>query len=90
MVIVEAQGISFQSHSGGKVDSIDEKLSLYELIALMITYLSFGLKHFFGVWSSIFFALNTIIIFALSGVEHLSTYLKVYKVGDIIDIKVGV
>ena len=23
------------------------------------------------------------------GVEHLSTYLKVYKVGDIIDIKVG-
>ena len=25
----------------------------------------------------------------ISGVEHLSTYFKVYKVGDIIDIKVN-
>lgn len=24
-----------------------------------------------------------------SGVEHLSTYMKVYKVGDIVDVKVG-
>ena len=26
---------------------------------------------------------------AITGVIHLSTYMKVYKVGDIVDVKVG-
>lgn len=35
---------------------------------------------FFGLW----------VTCCIVGPEHLSTYLKVYKVGDIIDIKVRI
>ena len=55
MVIVEAQGISFQSHSGGKVDSIDEKLSLYVVNSINYNLFNFWHEAFF--WSMKFYFL---------------------------------